>query len=84
MNAAVFGPPGAVALPLLLALYLIPILGVVDASKKSAVAFYRAGYNKTAWIVVMMITMVLSFSFIPGGYYLLVARRRVNKFVEEH
>jgi hypothetical protein len=48
------------------------------------VALYHAGYNKAASIVVMVVAMSSSFGFIPAGYYLIVAKRKVNRFATKN
>lgn len=58
MFGVIYGPSALVVTPLLLVLWAMSILAIVNASKKSAVAFYQARSSKTAWIVVLAVSML--------------------------
>ena len=58
---------------------VVPIWAVVDAANRSAVDFYAAGSNKTAWIVVILVSWFFGLGFFLGGYYLLVIRKKVRR-----
>jgi hypothetical protein len=58
---------------------VIPIWAVVDAANRPAVAFYGAGSNKTAWIVVIAVSWFLGVGFFLGGYYLLFVRKKLQR-----
>ena len=57
---------------------VVPIWAVVDAANRTPVAFYAAGSNKTAWIVVIVVSWFLGMGFFLGGYYLLFTRRKLR------
>lgn len=67
-----------VALTVLFCATVVPIWAVVDAANRSAVAFYAAGSNKTAWIVVIVVSLLLGVGFFLGGYYLLFTRKKLR------
>lgn len=74
MLAAVFGPNMVVvALAVLL-----PIWAIGDAMSRPAPAFYGAGSNKTAWIMVLLLTTILGLGFFMGAFYLISVRRKVR------
>jgi hypothetical protein len=58
---------------------VVPIWAVVDAANRSAVAFYAAGSNKTAWIVVIVASWFFGMGFFLGGYYLLFTRKKIQR-----
>jgi hypothetical protein len=62
---------------------VVPIWAVVDAANRPAIAFYGAGSNKTAWIVVIVIAWLIGLGFFLGGFYLLFTRPKVRR-QEEH
>jgi hypothetical protein len=57
----------------------VPIWAIVDAAIRPPVAFYGAGSNKTAWIVVIVIAWLIGPGFFLGGFYLLVTRPKVRR-----
>ena len=77
MLANVFGP----ALPLVVLLGIaLPLWAIVDAISRPAVAFYAAGSNKTAWIIVLLVfTFVLGIGLFLAGFYLIDVRRKVQQ-----
>lgn len=68
-----------ISLVVLFCSIVVPIWAVVDALSHSAVAFYAAGSNKTAWIVVIVASGIFGMGFFLGGYYLLVTRRNLQR-----
>jgi len=75
MLETVLGP----ALPIVLLGFALPLWAIVDALSRPAVAFYAAGSNKTAWIVVLMVfTFVLGIGFFLAAFYLVRVRRKVQ------
>ena len=76
MLADVFGPDILVVL-LVIAL---PLWAIVDALSRPAAAFYAAGSNKTAWVIVLLVaTFVLGIGLLLAGYYLIGVRRKVRQ-----
>lgn len=64
---------------------VIPLWAVVDALTRPAVAFYAAGSNKTAWVIVLLIaTFVLGIGLFLAAYYLIGVRRRVRQQMQLH
>ena len=57
----------------------MPIWAIADAASRPATAFYAAGSNKTAWIVVIVVTLVMGLGIFLGAYYLLSTRPRVRR-----
>jgi hypothetical protein len=58
---------------------LVPIVAIIDAANQPAPAFYAAGSNKTAWIVVLIVATVLGIGLFLGGWYLIAVRPRVRR-----
>ena len=76
MLETVLGP----ALPIVLLGFALPLWAIVDALSRPAVAFYAAGSNKTAWIVMLMVfTFVLGIGFFLAAFYLVRVRRKVQQ-----
>ena len=75
MLADVFGPDMAVVLLLGL---VLPIWAMVDALSRPAAAFYGAGWNRTAWVVVLAVSLFVGLGLLFGAYYLIFVRRRVR------
>jgi len=50
--ADIFGPDLLIAVVVLACAVAVPIWAIVDAANRPKAAFYGAGSNKTAWIVV--------------------------------
>ncbi len=76
--ADVFGPD-LLLLVVLLCAVAVPIWALVDAASRPAVAFYGAGSNKTAWIVVVVVAWLIGLGFFLGGYYLVFTRPKVRR-----
>jgi hypothetical protein len=76
MLADVFGPD----LLIVLVVLALPLWAIIDAISRPAVAFYAAGSNKTAWVIVLLVaTFVLGIGLFLAAYYLLVVRRKVRQ-----
>jgi hypothetical protein len=73
--ADVFGGPDLV---LVLIWLVVPLWAVVDVLSRSAVAFYAAGSNKVAWVMVLLVATCLGVGWLLGGYYLIMVRRKVR------
>jgi hypothetical protein len=59
---------------------VIPLWAVIDALARPAVAFYAAGSNKTAWVIVLLVaTFVLGIGLFLAAYYLIAVRRKVRQ-----
>jgi len=78
MIGEITGSGSFVLLPVLLLTVGIPLWAVADALSRPASAFYDAGSNKTAWIMVLIVTLVLGFGFFLGCFYLISVRRKVR------
>jgi hypothetical protein len=74
-----FGPDLLMVLLVLALSFGVPIWAVVDAASRPAAAFYGAGSNKTAWIVVIVVTFLLGVGLFLGGFYLLFTRPKVRR-----
>jgi len=57
----------------------VPIWAIADAANRSAVDFYSAGSNKTAWILVLVVALLIGFGFFLGAFYLLLTRPKVRR-----
>ena len=77
--ATIFGSDLFIALVILLFAVAVPIWAIVDAANRPATAFYGAGSNRTAWIVVIVIAWLIGFGFFLGGFYLLFTRPKVRR-----
>ncbi len=73
------GPDLFIPLVILLCAVAVPIWAVVDAAGRPAAAFYGAGSNKTAWIVVIVISWFFGLAFFLGGFYLVFTRPKVRR-----
>lgn len=80
--AAVFGPDMFLVLLFAILGWAIPIWAIIDAAGKPAVAFYGARSNKTAWILVLLVTMLLGLGFFFGAYYLIGVSPKVRRQVQ--
>jgi hypothetical protein len=60
----------------------VPVWAIVDAANRPAVAFFSAGSNKTAWIVVMVVAWLMGLGFFLGGFYLLFTRPKIRRQME--
>lgn len=82
MLETVFGP--AVPIVVLLS-FALPLWAIVDALSRPAVAFYAAGSNKTAWIIVLLVfTFILGIGFFLAAFYLVSVRRKVQQQLQLH
>lgn len=78
--ADVFGPD---LLIVVLAGIVIPLWAIIDALSRPAVAFYAAGSNKTAWVIVLLVaTFFLGIGILLAAYYLVNVRRKVRQHME--
>jgi hypothetical protein len=80
--ADIFGPDLFIVLVVVVCAVVVPIWAIVDAANRPTVAFYGAGSNKTAWIVVIVVAWLIGLGFFPGGFYLLFTRPKVRRQME--
>jgi hypothetical protein len=80
--ALVFGGDLLIVLIVLLCAFVVPLWAIVDAAGRPAVAFYGAGSNKTAWIIVVAVAWFFGLGFFLGGFYLLFTRPKVRRQTE--
>lgn len=73
------GPDVFVAVLVLAVTLGLPLWAIVDVLGRPAVALYAAGSNKTAWVLVLVVSLVFGIGFLFGGYYLLAVRRKVEQ-----
>jgi hypothetical protein len=57
----------------------VPVIAVIDALVWPGWAFYGAGSNKTAWVIVLVGATVLGIGVFLGAWYLLGVRPRVKQ-----
>jgi hypothetical protein len=57
----------------------VAVMAIIDALVWPAWAFYRAGSNKTAWVIVLVGATVLGIGVFLGAWYLLGVRPRVKQ-----
>ena len=57
----------------------VPVVAIVDALVWPAWAFYGAGSNKTAWVIVLVGATVLGIGVLLGAWYLVGVRPRVKQ-----
>ena len=74
------GPTEIVLFGLLLIPFglIFPIWGIVDATGRSDAAWARAEQNKTLWIVLQAVGMLVCFGWILALVYLTVVRPKVR------
>jgi hypothetical protein len=73
--ANVFGPGLLISVLLSMA---VPLWAIIDILSRPAVAFYAAGSNKTAWVIVLLVaTFVFGIGLLFAAYYLIGIRRKV-------
>jgi hypothetical protein len=58
---------------------IVPLVALVDAASRPGTAFYAAGSNKSAWIVVLVVATVLGIGVFLGGWYLIFVRPKVGR-----
>lgn len=76
MLADVFGAD----LLIILLVIALPLWAIIDALSRPAVAFYAAGSNKTAWVIVLLVaTFVLGIGLFLAAFYLTSVRRKVRQ-----
>ena len=69
----------AISIVVLLALAL-PLWAIVDAHSRPAAAFYAAGSNKSAWVIVLLVfTFVLGIGLYMAAFNLVSVRRRLQQ-----
>lgn len=73
-----FGPDLLVVVLVFAVWILIPLWAIVDALSRPAVAFFAAGSNRAAWVLVLLAATVFGVGFLLGGFYLLSVRRKVR------
>jgi uncharacterized protein DUF2516 len=73
------GPDLIIVLVVMFCAVGVPVWAIVDAASRPPVAFYGAGSNKTAWIVVIAVSWLLGLGFFLGGFYLLFTRPKVRR-----
>ena len=80
MLATVFGP----AIPIVVLMgFAIPLWSIIDALSRPAAAFYGAGSNKTAWVIVLLVfTFVLGIGLFLAAFYLVTVRRKVQQQIQ--
>jgi hypothetical protein len=80
MLADIFGPDLLIVVLVGIAL---PLWAIIDALSRPAVAFYSAGSNKTAWVIVLLVaTFVLGIGLFLAAFYLVSVRRKVRQQME--
>jgi hypothetical protein len=57
----------------------LPVMAIMDALSWSAWAFYGAGSNKTAWVIVLAVATVLGIGVFLGAWYFLGVRPGVKQ-----
>jgi hypothetical protein len=81
MLAEIVGGPNLLVIGLFT--MVVPLWAVIDALSQPAVAFYAAGSNKTAWVIVLLVaTFVLGIGLFLGAYYLIGVRRKVRQQIQ--
>ncbi len=76
MLAAVFGPD----LLIVLLVLALPLWAIIDALSRPAEAFYTAGSNKTAWVIVLLVaTFVLGIGLFLAAFYLISVRKKIRQ-----
>jgi hypothetical protein len=58
---------------------IVLLMAVVDAANRPGTAFYAAGSNKSAWVVVLVVATVLGIGVFLGGRYLIAVRPKVRR-----
>jgi cellobiose-specific phosphotransferase system component IIC len=68
------------ALVFIFSLFALSVYAIIDIASHSRVDFYRAGYSKTAWIVVICVcTLFWGFGVFNAAYYLIAVRPKVRR-----
>ena len=78
----IFGPDIFVVLIALFCSVVVPIWAIADAASHPAIAFYGAGSNKTAWIAVIVVALLVGLGLFLGSFYLLFTRPKVRLQME--
>lgn len=72
------GAPELLILLLLLGSVVLPLWGLVDAARRTDASFHAAGQNRTLWIVLNALgLLVWGFGAVVALVYLLVVRPKV-------
>jgi hypothetical protein len=58
----------------------VPVMAIIDTLVWPARAFYGAGSNKTAWVIVLVGATVLGIGVFLGAWYLLGVRPKVKQW----
>jgi len=75
--AAIYGTGPNIGLVLIVIIAVaVPVIAIIDALVWPAWAFYGAGSNKIAWVIVLACATVLGIGVFLGAWYLLVVRPR--------
>lgn len=80
MVAEVIAGPNVGLLLIPLLSVVVPLVAIIHAANQSAVSFYAAGSNKTAWIVILIVFTVLGLGLLLGAWYLLVVRAKLQRY----
>ena len=76
----ILGNVFGLAFPIVLLGLALPLWAIVDALSRPAVAFYAAGSNKVAWVIVLLVfTFVLGIGLLLATFYLVSVRRKVQQ-----
>ena len=58
----------------------VPLWAIIDVLSRPAVAFYAAGSNRTAWVIVLLVaTFILGIGLLFAGFYIISVRRKVRQ-----
>ncbi len=76
--AEVFGPGLPFALLYGVIGIALPMWAIFDALSRPAAVFYVAGTHRTAWVVVLVVSIFLGLGFFFGAYYLIGVRGKVR------
>jgi hypothetical protein len=65
--------------------FALPLWAIIDVLSRPAVAFYAAGSNKTAWVIVLLVsTFILGVGLFVAAFYLVRVRRKIQKPMQLH
>jgi hypothetical protein len=80
--AEILGPDIFVVLIVLFCSVVVPVWAIADAASRPAAAFYGAGSNRTAWIAVIVVALLIGLGFLLGAFYLIFTRPKVRRQVQ--
>jgi hypothetical protein len=80
--AEIFGPDIFVVLIVLFCSVVVPVWAISDAASRPAAAFYGAGSNRTAWIAVIVVALLIGLGFFLDAFYLIFTRPKVRRQVQ--